>query len=163
MLGKELKDPHQVEHGGSMRGLGLLDAVTVFEQAKTRTRINGRLLYRKNLLEKLGQMDITGYEIHMGETVNCGGCESLIELEDGRFDGLVNADGSVMGTYLHGIFDNRDFMTVLLAAVAQRKGIALEGTAVPPEEYKEQQYDKLADLVRKSLDMEYIYKVLRQE
>lgn len=163
MLGKELKDPHQVEHGGSMRGLGLLDAVTVFEQAKTRTRINGRLLYRKNLLEKLGQSDITGYEIHMGETVNCGGCESLIELEDGRFDGLVNEDGSVMGTYLHGIFDNRDFMTVLLAAVAQRKGIALEGTAVQPEEYKEQQYDKLADLVRKSLDMEYIYKVLRQE
>ena len=64
------------------------------------------------------------------------------------------------GTYLHGIFDNEEFTRNLLNTVAEKKGVELKEDFVSTEDYKKREYDKLADLVRNSLDMEKLYKIL---
>ena len=107
MLGELLEDPDGVEHGGSMRGMGLLHTKTVFSRAKTRTQIQGRV----NTVSICGEFagrEVQGYEIHMGRTEKTGDCQETIYLEDGRLDGLSNPEGTVFGTYLHGIFDYGD-------------------------------------------------------
>ena len=64
------------------------------------------------------------------------------------------------GTYLHGVFDAPEAALRTSQALAQKKGVTLTGEALDTHAYKEQQYDKLADSVRKSLDMEWIYRIM---
>ncbi len=159
LLGKTLHDPEGVEHGGSIRGLGLLDTSTVFQQAKTRTRIQGTLLEEHNIY---GVTDRTleGYEIHMGTTQNLGGAVPMIELENGRTDGYMTPDGRIWGSYLHGIFDNEEFIFGLVHDIMEEKGIHPSQNHLSVAEYKEIQYNKLADLIRRSIDMDAIYRAL---
>ena len=102
-----------------------------------------------------------GYEIHMGITKNLGGCQPMIFLEDGRTDGLAREDFSVFGSYLHGLFDDPAIAGALTRRLMEAKGIAA-GVLVDEETYKNQQYDRLADLLRKSLDMEKVYEILEK-
>ena len=83
-------------------------------------------------------------------------------LADGRMDGFVRSDGLVFGSHLHGLFDNLEFTGAILTQLAEKKGISLTATAKSMEEYKESQYDKLADLVRRSLDMDAVYKIMKE-
>ena len=159
LLGKELHDPEGVEHGGSMRGLGLLDISTVFAGAKTRTRTKGKILDGQNLY---GLQDpvLEGYEIHMGVTRSLGQALPMIELEDGRTDAYVSPDGRIWGSYLHGIFDNEDFVLALTNDLMKEKGIDPKNNRLSIAEYKEIQYNKLADMIRANLDMDRIYTIL---
>jgi adenosylcobyric acid synthase len=164
MLGQWLHDPEGVEGeaGSVMRGIGLLDAETVFADQKTRTQISGVLSSRTKMFRS---QTVTGYEIHMGITTRTGDSDSVvpaIALEDGRMDGLERVDGLVFGTYLHGIFDNESLTRQLLIRLAAKKGITLQNPQESVAEYKERQYDKLADLVRKSMDMNRIYEILEE-
>ncbi len=192
MLGRELSDPDgvEVEPGSRMRGMGLLAAETVFARQKTRTRIQGRAEQAFGIFADGAGEAVEGYEIHMGETcaaspvkegkaaisdTDGAGEGGLLEgnrtvhpavrLADGRMDGLVRSDGLVFGTYLHGILDNEVWTHRILARLAAGKGGSLEQPAESRREYKERQYDKLAELVRRSLDMEEIYRImgLREE
>lgn len=160
MLGKVMEDPCGVEHGGTMRGMGLLDTRTVFSEAKTRTQICGMMEQGAGLWSDWKGREVTGYEIHMGISENLGGCRELIRLKDGRLDGLSNEDGSVMGSYLHGIFDTAGFAEAMMKKLMSEKGLDYENLEFDLEAYKEQEYDKLADLVRRSLDMKKIYEIL---
>ncbi len=162
ILGKELHDPDGVEHGGDMRGLGLLDTSTVFQGGKTRTRIHGSIREEHNLYSLENRM-IEGYEIHMGKTTNLGEAVPMITLEDGRTDAYMTADGRIWGSYLHGIFDNEDFVFGLVHDIMKEKGINPEEDHLSVAEYKEIQYNKLADLIRNHLDMDQIYKILFEE
>ena len=159
LMGKEMSDPDHVEHGGQMRGLGLLDTRTVFLKDKTRTRIRGNILEDSNLYG-LDQRELEGYEIHMGTTENLGQAVPMIELEDGRVDAYRTKNGRIWGSYLHGIFDNEDLLFALVADLMEEKGINPDENHLSVAEYKEIQYDKLADLTRRSLDMDAIYKIL---
>lgn len=68
-----------------------------------------------------------------------------------------------MGSYLHGIFDEDDFRKSFLKILCQKKGMSYENMAkVSFEEYREQQYNKLADILRESLDMKEIYRILEE-
>ena len=159
MLGELLEDPDGVEHGGSMRGMGLLHTKTVFSRAKTRTQIQGRV----NTVSICGEFagrEVQGYEIHMGRTEKTGDCQETIYLEDGRLDGLSNPEGTVFGTYLHGIFDYGDLAAMTVSRLMRRKGIDPKNWHFDPKEHKRREYDKLADLVRNSLDMKRIYEIL---
>lgn len=201
MLGEQLSDPDGVEHGGTMRGMGLLPTETVFAKQKTRTQIVGTMCPpaaaqsalavkmedgQKTVTESdfggiytaMSGMPLTGYEIHMGvtrrtsvdkeaENAASGGqsdakelAQPAILLEDGRTDGFIREDGLVFGSYLHGLFDNEVWTRSLLDQLAARKGIHLETSSISRDEYKESQYNKLADLVRGSLDMNQIYKIM---
>lgn len=162
LLGKELKDPYNVEYGGEMKGLGLLDIATIFEEAKTRTRITGIILESSNMYQ-LENRQVEGYEIHMGVTKNLGEAKPLIELSDGRIDGFRNETGSIWGSYLHGIFDNEQLLFGLVHQIMEEKGIDPSDNYLSIAQYKEIQYNKLADLVRENIDMDYVYGLLEKQ
>ena len=170
MMGERLCDREGFEGaaGSRMRGMGLLPAETEFTGTKTRTQIRGKLCgLCGDLAAGFDGLSVTGYEIHMGVTrpSERAGEAALpfALLEDGRADGLVRRDGRVMGTYLHGLFDNDAFTRGLIAALTERKGVSsamMSEDALPAAEYKERQYDKLAALVRSSLDMDKVYRIM---
>lgn len=160
MLGKTLHDPYHVEHGGSMRGMGLLDTKTVFTEAKTRTQIHGVVEQGAGLFSDWKGKEVSGYEIHMGVSENLGGCKALIRLSDGRTDALSNEDGSVMGSYLHGLFDTAGFAEAMMRRRMRELGMDDKDWKFDLNAHKEREYDKLADLVRRSLDMKKIYEIL---
>lgn len=161
MLGKRLCDPEQVEDGGELRGMGLLDVETVFRPEKHRAQTAGMVAHLSGQLEPLSGCAVRGYEIHMGETVYTETAQPFAMLTDGRKDGCVCADGTVCGTYLHGIFDTPGLTQKLVQLLLEKKGIS--GTTVPAVDFaakKEQEYDKLADLLREHLDMPKICDIL---
>ena len=164
MLGHSLSDPEQTEGGGRMEGMHLLDADTVFATHKTRTRTAAVWQPGTRMFPDCEGKTVTGYEIHMGVTRQgtSGSCRPVLKLENGETGGLERNDGRVFGSYLHGLFDNREMTQKLLARLADQKGLSLEFSENGWEEYKQEQYDKLADLVRESLDMKAVYQILEQ-
>lgn len=165
MLGRRVADPDFTEGGGEMRGMGLLDVETIFAPQKTRTRISGNMT-RSSMFVNDSVLAVTGYEIHMGVTKTvvdrAEGSQSVITLADGRMDGMERTDGLVFGTYLHGLFDNPELTEALLLRLAEKKGIKLNSLGENRADYKESQYEKLADLVRRSLDMKRVYEILEE-
>jgi adenosylcobyric acid synthase len=164
MLGKVLEDPHGVETSlESMEGLNLLPIKTVFEEKKVTTRVNG--VIGKNLINNNNPLSIYGYEIHMGKTTIIHGGKNLITItksnneDTHHLDGVVNGKGNVMGTYIHGIFDGVEFREHIVNELRRNKGIE-EKVSMPYEHLREKELDKLADLVRESIDMDKIYKIM---
>ena len=108
-------------------------------------------------------MEIEGYEIHMGVTETKG--ERMLKLRDETAKGALKEDGlctdNVYGCYVHGIFDQAEAVEALVRALLRQKGCPDEHVkAVDLAEYKEEQYDRLADIVRENLDMEAIYRII---
>lgn len=163
MLGKTLSDPEGIEAGGFIRGIGLLDTETVFLPQKRRTRINGTVAPVDGILGRLSGHAVNGYEIHMGKTTGLGSAVPFIILETGETDGYRNPEGTVFGSYLHGIFDSPETAKKLVQALLMKKGMDTEEMeAFDPTAYKEVQYDKLTDTLREKLDMQQIYDILNQ-
>jgi adenosylcobyric acid synthase len=171
MLGTRLKDPDAVESGGEMEGLGLLPVLTIFEKEKVRTRVEGSIASVTGLLKPLSGMEIAGYEVHMGRTVNetSGALPSLLDLRD-TTTGARKQDGcflgGIYGTYVHGFFDAGDIALSLVKSLCAARGITYEAPDTMPETnfkaYKEGQYNALADLVRCNVDMKKIYSILEE-
>ena len=166
MLGEEITDPEGVEQKGSVKGMGLLPTRTVFEQEKTRTRVQGRFGKVEGMLEELSNAEIEGYEIHMGTTVLTQG-GPILTLTDAVKEGAMKADGAakgnVYGCYVHGVFDKPEAAKGLARALMKEKGLDADCIkAVDLTAYKEQQYDKLAEIIRESLDMDAVYEILEK-
>ena len=166
MLGMEISDPTGEEYGGTVQGMGLLDTKTVFRPEKHRTRVHGTFGEMKGILKEMEGLPFEGYEIHMGETILDEHASGLITLENDS-DTLQQGhpDGSqkenVYGCYVHGIFDSPEMSGGFLSALLKEKGYDPETVqAVDWKSYKEEQYDKLADIVRSSLDMKEIYRII---
>ncbi len=168
MLGQELADPHGVEHGGSMAGLGLLPTRTVFEEQKVRTQVEGHFRPVAGMMAGLSGVGFSGYEIHMGQTeaVAAGPAPlAAIETISGRAqakeDGLCC--GNVYGTYIHGIFDREEVSKAVVISLFQAKGLDYaQVQSVDIQAYKEQQYDLLAEGLRQNLDLEMVYRIVDQ-
>ncbi|MEA4965441.1 MAG: cobyric acid synthase [Oscillospiraceae bacterium] len=159
ILGSLLRDPEGVEAGGELRGMGLLPAETVFLGEKTRTQVRGEVRGVGGIFEALRGARFSGYEIHMGETAS-----SLSAFSSLCYDGGEKPDGlfrdNIFGTYVHGLFDDGGFTRAFVNCVLRSKGLA-EGTgSVNWADYKEKQYDLLADGVRASLDLPGLYRLL---
>lgn len=165
MLGDRLSDPDGAEEGGELRGMGLLPTETVFRPQKTRTQAVGTVGALPGFFSCLSSLSLTGYEIHMGRTTVAGGASpfcTLIPLGgEPKQDGACV--GNVCGTYLHGLFDEGAAHT-LARALAARKGLDVaDGDAGQSlAAFKEEQYDLLADGVRRNLDMNAIYHILER-
>lgn len=129
ILGKYLKDPYNIEEGGEIKGLGLLDSETIFEREKTTVRVKGKLENVSGIFKNLSNKEYEGYEIHMGLTTNN--------------KNIVN-NKNVYGTYIHGIFDKEEITKVIIEELLKKKGLNTENLkAFNIEEYKETQYDIL--------------------
>lgn len=170
MLGELLKDPEQVEEGGTMRGMGLLPLETVFTKEKTRTRVSGRFIHVDGALKALEGKELEGYEIHMGVTRRLDRQEiqkPMNQMKD-QVSGQETMDGysrgNVYGTYIHGIFDRKGVAEGVAESLAEKKGVSLkEIRSKSLKEWKEEQYDLLADALREHLDMKAIYQILEEE
>jgi adenosylcobyric acid synthase len=169
MLGKQIFD--EVESGLThMQGLGLLDVETRFEPEKNTAQVEGvTRASLSGMLALCSQQSVFGYEIHLG--VSALGADATpfaqMQLRNGEqhewLDGAVNPDGSVMGSYLHGIFDQNNFTRPLLNQLRIRKGIPpLENQSFDYALHKEQQFNVLAASMREYLDMAEIYRLMRQ-
>ena len=157
MLGEILADPEGTESGRSqtVRGLGLLPTQTVFTDAKHRTQDTATVT-----APQLAGAVLTGYQIHTGRTAVQG--MPFCRLADGSTEGCVK--DNVAGTYLHGLFDTGELTEKLVQLLCSRKGISpASAPLLSMAEYRQQQFDLLADGVRRALDMNALYAAMGLE
>ncbi len=168
ILGTRIVDACGMEGGGQIQGMGLLPIVTHYEPEKMRKQNTGIVSQLTGIFKSLSGKTVSGYELHMGRSfmdVRSGENEgiqsdvsALLQLSDG-LDGCCM--GNVFGTYLHGLFDREEFRDALIQILCSRKGIArevLEGFSM--ETYQEEQFNKLADTLRRNLDMDAVYHIM---
>ncbi len=149
MMGNEIHDPENIESIITcMPGLGILPVTTTLT-AEKRT-VQSSFKFRN-------QIEICqGYEIHMGKSELLDG-QPLAKLSDGSTDGCF-LDGKTWGTYLHGIFDNLPVIRSILKSCGKETSLQ----EFNHTDFKNQQYDKLAEHIRRSCDLEYIYRVMKR-
>jgi adenosylcobyric acid synthase len=139
MLGQAIHDPLGIEgRPGSSPGLGLLEIETELHAEKQLHRVSGHLT--------LEGASVEGYEIHAGISSGAGLSRPVVHLE-GRDDGALAADGQVLGTYLHGLFDSSAASTALLRWAGLTAPATLDYV-----DLREQGIQRMADAVEKHLD-----------
>ena len=162
LMGQEVFDPDHVEGDiERLPGLGLLPVSTRMTGEKVTRQVKFQLFENGGRATEDGtlKLSMSGYEIHIGSTVPIEGTSAspLNLLEDGLCDGYI-VDSTCMGTYIHGILDNPEFIDFLLKPFAGKLSETAE--AFNYQQFKEEQYDKLAEHVRQHVDMPLIYKIL---
>lgn len=156
MMGQQILDPDHVEgEWEALPGLGLLPTVT---------RMSGEKVTRQvkfHIYEDSTEI-LDGYEIHMGITTPVEGetIQPLTQMENGEWDGCWVSD-TCMGSYIHGILDNPSFIYFLLRPHAHK--LTQQTTVFDYQQFKELQYDKLADHVRMHVNLPLVYQILTEE
>jgi adenosylcobyric acid synthase len=79
----------------------------------------------------------------------------LNHMADGASDGVLMGD-RCLGSYIHGILDNSVVIDHLLSPYMDK----LSQKTFDYRAFKEEQYNLLADHVRRYVDMEKIYRIL---
>ena len=147
MLGEQVHDPLGLEGAaGSSDGLGLLAFSTTLEEEKQLRNVRGRLL--------LEDAEVSGYEIHAGVTCGAALSNAAVLLEDGRSDGAQSADGQILGTYLHGLFETPAACSALLRWAGLQDVQEVDYHAL-----RERDIERLADLVENHLNTELLRKL----
>ena len=164
MLGNRLQDPEHTESGiPETAGLGLLDMEVVFEKEKRTSQTSGVINASRGWLKPYAGMRMDGYEIHAGRTLP--GPEAVPWLRIGdRQDGMMNRTGNVLGTHLHGLFDDGQLFTAIASRIRELRGDSEKNdSSVSLEEFREKEFDRIAAIVRSSVDMDAIYRIIRGE
>ncbi|MBQ7680012.1 MAG: cobyric acid synthase [Butyrivibrio sp.] len=155
MLGRCISDPEHAECGGTAEGLCLLPVETRLGQDKKRTLFHGRIEGASGVLQALCGREVSGYEIHMGVTT----------VDEGTMPFTSGGTGccreNVYGSYIHGLFDQKEILETLVRSLAARKGKQVSmDRLLDYAAYRETQYDLLAAHLRRHLDMAGIYGIL---
>jgi len=142
MLGRQVHDPLGIEGvAGSAPGLGLLDFETTLAAEKTLENVSGTLA--------LGDAPrMAGYRIHMGVTSGLDMARPAISLA-GEAEGALSADGQIMATYCHGLFDTPEALSALLGWAGHKASVRFD-----PDERRERDLERLADAVEENLDLQ---------
>ncbi len=172
MLGNTISDSDNLEGGGTVTALGLLPVDTAFAGEKTLRQTEGTVSGIEGIFEELNGSFYKGYEIHMGKSV----------LGTGKENEAFITEGNVIGTYIHGIFDSGE-VAKRLVEIAAKKGRSISEIQtqdhsileLPPKDrgllelsgefssyYKRQneELDRLADVLKKSLDFDMIHRII---
>ncbi|MFO7906309.1 MAG: cobyric acid synthase [Planctomycetota bacterium] len=148
MLGRRIADPYHVESpNGAAEGLGLLAVTTALATEKT--------LARSRAVHTPSGLNVVGYEIHHGATESCGEQE-ILQAQNGTVVGVANRQGSVWGTYLHGVFDADAFRRWFIDRLRVRRGLLPLGGVSATYDI-EPALARLANVVRDSLDIDAIH------
>ena len=162
MLTSIIKDPDNMEAGGYVQGLNLIKAETVFEKEKIRTVIQGKFNNITGYFSFLNGAEFSGYEIHMGKTYADN--RNISEIKD--TNGNIKNDGlsvdNILGTYIHGIFDSSDVAKRIIDKLMQEKGIENQAEEKNINELRNKEYDKLADMLMKNLNISKIYEIIEK-
>ena len=158
MLGKSIADPYNTESGGEISGMGLLDTETVFYSEKTQTQTSGIVSGIGGVFSVLNGLQFEGYEIHMGRTLSN---EKAFLKSNGKTYGAYK--NNIYGCYIHGIFDSPEISCGIVKKLYQLKNLEYNDTKkFSRSEYKNMQYDILADEVRRNIDMNLIYRIIHE-
>jgi len=158
MLGNKIYDNYNIEsHRKKINGLGVLPVETYLNKEKVLCRVRAK--------DRFLNQGVSGYEIHHGVSKLGRGGLPAFEIfqcngkEDKYFDGARSNDNRILGTYIHGLFESVGFRRSILNIARRKKGWqALSRT----ETFNlDEEFDKLARLTRESLDMDYLYKILK--
>lgn len=157
IMGEHIEDPHEVE--GSIKeieGLGILPVATVMD--KTKSTHTSKFSFMEPLL---GSNMCTGYEIHMGVTApvtntDIASNRYVNRVQNRSYDGYMLSP-HCFGTYMHGIFDNPIVRQHLL------RPFGIEPSTIDYHSFREDQFHKLALLVRENCDMDKIYQILKRD
>jgi adenosylcobyric acid synthase len=130
---------------------------------KSTSQVRAEVISGEGILAGAKGLEVSGYEIHMGQTVSPEktGAFRVVETPQGNVDytdGMLNENGTVFGTYMHGLFYNDNFRQVFLNNLRKRWGLTESSNSAAT--IKDKEYDKLADLIRQNLDMAQIYRIL---
>jgi len=148
IMGTEISDPHGIEGSTTkIKGLDILPVYTVLNQNKKTEQCEFSFLTDESIKGK-------GYEIHMGNT---SGNKPLCKLSTGKSDGYF-LNNYTWGTYIHGIFDNSSVIESILKHINPNIKVTLSYRDI-----KEKGYNQLASLVRKNIDIDNIYNILKQK
>ena len=173
MLGRSLSDPFGFDsgHAGSVTtGMALLNTETEFVENKRTIQMKGHFNRVEGIFSGLSGRAFYGYEIHSGitkleETKALNSVEPINEKAEPFAEGSQTVRGSmqVYGTYIHGIFDGEGIAAKVVEALLARKGLSMDDVKVIDyQEYKQHQYDLLAQSVREHLDMEKVYAIVEK-
>ncbi|SFE65924.1 cobyric acid synthase [Succiniclasticum ruminis] len=173
MLGRSLSDPFGYDsgHAGSVTtGMALLNTETEFVEKKRTIQMKGHFNRVEGIFSGLSGREFYGYEIHSGitrleETKALNTVEPINEKAEPFAEGsqTVRSGMQVYGTYIHGIFDGEGIAAKIVEALLARKGLSMDDVKVIDyQEYKQHQYDLLAQSVREHLDMEKVYAIVEK-
>ena len=163
MLGMVVLDKLGVEGDISQEeGFGFLDIKTRFSEAKIAKQTQAEILCDLKGIKSLKDQVINGYEIHNG--ISKIGKKAIPFIKDinGVIIGVCNEEGTVAGSYLHGIFETKDFLASFVDSlkiinnISISEGILLEKIS----EYKEKEFDKLAKIFEENVDINKIKEIL---
>lgn len=148
MLGQKVRDPLRSESNvEAATGLALLPVVTELNESKRLRRTSGHFAaYLSGMWSPLAGVPVEGYEIHIGRTT-APDCKPFLDLDSGP-DGCLTNDGSVAGTYVHGLFEQSGPRHALLCALAAARGFDWHPVALTRDPY-----DALADVLEEHLDL----------
>ncbi|SDM16818.1 cobyric acid synthase [Halarsenatibacter silvermanii] len=177
MLGRKLADPEGAESNlQEIPGLDMLPLETEMNPDKRTVQSSGKWLYEDDgFFAGMKGLELEGYEIHMGETEllygdhlrplvpgeECDDEAAGLARADSNIISLLNEDGSILGTYWHGIFENGEWTGKLLENL--RRELGYEGVETEGKNYqelKEQEYDKLADMLGENLDLNLLRDII---
>lgn len=162
MLGKTIEDLDGVEGEKTIEeGFGLLDIKTIFNKEKLTRQIKGIVIKKSDILKKCNGITVSGYEIHNGKSIANKDAKVFINDINGEAVGVCSEDGMVLGTYLHGIFDEGNFAKELINNIKEYNNMELSDEVnIDYEKYKLEQYDKLALLLEKNIDMKKVEDII---
>ncbi|GAA3957290.1 cobyric acid synthase [Allohahella marinimesophila] len=150
MLGTSVEDPDGLEgEAGLVEGLGLLAMATRMVAGKQLRTVQGTL--------RLGGSEtaVSGYEMHNGVSSGVA-LECPFAMISNGPDGAISQDAQVMGTYMHGVFDEPE----ACAAILQALGLGSQQVSVDYHTHRQRQLDRLADAVEASLDVNQLRSLL---
>jgi adenosylcobyric acid synthase len=152
MLGQAVHDPDGTESSpGSSEGLGHLAIETLLQGEKQLRNVQG------HWLAEVGHIPVTGYEIHVGQTSGSDLAQPLMQLNTGA-DGARNSEDTVMGSYVHGLFDEPKLLAELLRWAGLEHTQAFDYPAL-----RAAQIERLADEVEAELPVEKIFNIMQGE
>ena len=170
MLGESIEDPHGVEGPAArVAGLGLLPLATQFARDKRTAQVRARVAGASFLTAfattgAAFDAPVLGYEIHMGRVEPTRGCPRAFAIATRNAlaaaapDGAIAGEGTIVGTMIHGLFENDALRAAMLASLRARRGLpAPTPRAIPT---KRAEYDRLAAAVRGGLDLERLWRLI---
>ncbi len=158
MMGESIDDPFNVEGPvTTSAGLSLIPMKTVLEKEKFTKQVDGVIASENEILSGIKGIRISGYEIHMGVSTMSAGVEPLTRTGNGQ-GGIIS--GNIIGTYIHGIFDNIEFTENILNSIRRRKMLPEKKYKTNYIDARENEFVKLGRLIRENLDIKKIYSIL---
>lgn len=161
MMGSIIKDDLGIEGEKRIeKGFDFLPTTTKFNKEKITKQSSGKIV--SNIIEEINNIEVYGYEIHNGETLINNDNNIFIKLNNGEVAGAINDKGNVIGTYLHGIFDNGDFIKAFIKSLIIKNNLEDDYNEISSyKEYKLKELDKLSKILDDNIDMEKVKEFLK--